>query len=161
MDKETKIKLLNKQIEVYKSIVQKFEKAIPVVESFNAKVLNVKLDRALKEIDGSIGYNSGHCTIFAYTNDRSIKTDRGDSVYVDCYKVDVAITLDDTGKRIVATETISNIKEQINTINKRIKCIEDSISSYDNMVREYNNIKESIKDFKNKYDYIIRRDFDL
>lgn len=154
----------NKQKEAFNDFIKALEVIIPTIKKFDGKVVNVKLDRELKEVTPSpinIYLNVNEKKIKLMTSNRHFSYSNSRTEYIDCDTVVLYLGDKDIlseSKRLNSDALINLIKSKITYLQNEILVIDKGIEDYDNMVKEYDNLVSKIKEFNNKYDYSIRHD---
>lgn len=179
MNMETRIAIVNKEIEVYESFINIIPTIAEVIRRFDNKCINKKFETALDEAVNNvkigqerkfrvtIGYGyAGQFEIDVYAYDDSVK-EITDKEYPSCYRVennkytfsipkgDFEIT-DSGNYRIKADEMIDTLKERGDTIRFRINALYDGLEKADEMISEFKRIKAELEAFDNKYSYHMR-----
>lgn len=160
MDREDFVKLQNKQIEEYRRLIGALEKSKNVINQFDGKMCNKRVNEALggfdKENNMLLSIIDNY-TIRAYTYSRGIHIGSCYS-YIDYDELKVEIKLDTTNARprIKAKETIEAINDKIENTFKRIELIKKDFEEYDNMMSEGQELIRKINEWKNKYGYTSR-----
>lgn len=179
MNQETRVAIINKEIEVYESYINLIPIISEVIKLFDNKCINKKFDNALNEAvnNGKTGQErkfyantkygySGQFEITFHAYDDSVK-EITDKEYPSYYKVEnntytFVIPKDnfeitDSGNyRIKANEMIETLKEHIPNICIRIESLQKGLAEADEMISEFKRIKAELEAFKTKYDYHIR-----
>lgn len=179
MNQETRVAIINKEIEVYESYINLIPTISEVIKQFDNKCINKKFDNALNEAvnNGKTGQErkfyantkygySGQFEITFHAYDDSVK-EITDKEYPCYYKVEnntytFVIPKDnfeitDSGNyRIKANEMIETLKEHIPNICIRIESLQKGLAEADEMISEFKRIKAELEAFKTKYDYHIR-----
>ena len=179
MNQETRVAIINKEIEVYESYINLIPTISEVIKQFDNKCINKKFDNALDVaingedakgnrkfyISTSYGY-SGQFEITVHSYNNSVK-EITDKEYPSYYKVEnntytFVIPKDnfeitDSGNyRIKANEMIETLKEHIPNICIRIESLQKGLTEADEMISEFKRIKAEFEKFEKKYDYHIR-----
>ena len=179
MNQETKVAIINKEIEVYESYINLIPTISEVIKQFDNKCINKKFDNALDVaingedakgnrkfyISTSYGY-SGQFEITVHSYNNSVK-EITDKEYPSYYKVEnntytFVIPKDnfeitDSGNyRIKANEMIETLKEHIPNICIRIESLQKGLAEADEMISEMKRIKAEFEAFNNKYSYHMR-----
>lgn len=179
MNMETRIAIVNKEIEVYESFINIIPTIAEVIRRFDNKCINKKFDNALNEAvnNGKTGQErkfytntkygySGQFEITFHAYDDSVK-EITDKEYPSYYKVEnntytFVIPKDnfeitDSGNyRIKANEMIETLKEHIPNICIRIESLQKGLAEADEMISEMKRIKAEFEAFNNKYSYHMR-----
>ena len=176
---ETRIAIINKEIEVYENYINLIPTISEVIKQFDNKCINKKFDNALDVaingedakinrkfyISTSYGY-SGQFEITVHSYNNSVK-EITDKEYPSYYKVEnntytFVIPKDnfeitDSGNyRIKANEMIETLKEHIPNICIRIESLQKGLAEADEMISEMKRIKAEFEAFNNKYSYHMR-----
>ena len=166
---------VNAQIRAYKDFSMVAMAIIPVVKSFDGKVLNKRFADALNNATLPAGCDfwfavekSSRFDIKCHTNNRSYKNapDRNGYSstsyieYSDCYiSLDVDDALNDG--RINADAIIDVIKEKSAYYKDMAGSLEYGRDNYDSMVDDLQAIANQLIAFNKKYDYCIRETLGL
>ena len=175
---ETRVSIINKEIEVYNSYISLIPIMEEVVKKFDNKCINKKFQTALDEavnngnakqrkflVTTSYGY-SGQFEITVHSYNDSVK-EITDKEYPSYYKVenntytfvipkgDFEIT-DSGNYRIKADEMIDTIKEHAANISFSIEALKKGLAYANEMISEMKRIKAELEAFKNKYPYHMR-----
>lgn len=179
MNMETKVAIINKEIEVYQSYIDLIPTIAEVVKRFDNKCINKKFQTALDEAvnNGKTGQerkfyvttNYGYAGQFEITfcsyND-SVK-EITDKQYPNYYRVennkytfvipkgDFEIT-ESGNYRIKADKVIETIKEHNANICFSIEALKKGLAYADEMIAEMKSIKAELEAFNNKYPYHMR-----
>lgn len=167
MNRKTIEAKYNKQIEVLKKLNEYLKRAVPVLEKFNGKIINVKIERALKEIfhDAPNLYikvkHSNRClTISNWDKYYNIYSDYGDRVSTNLVSYyENHIILSDT-ERLDINITKDLIEENIKRNNKEIERYKTMLKQHDDVLNAYKEVLKVMTEFKNKYDATLRSDTD-
>ena len=179
MNQETRVAIINKEIEVYESYINLIPTISEVIKQFDNKCINKKFDNALNVaingedakgnrkfyISTSYGY-SGQFEITFHAYDDSVK-EITDKEYPRYYKVEnntytFVIPKDnfeitDSGNyRIKANEMIETLKEHIPNICISIESLQKGLAEADEMISEFKRIKAEFEKFEKKYSYHMR-----
>lgn len=179
MNQETRIAIINKEIEVYNSYILLIPIIEEVIRKFDNKCINKKFQTALDEainngktgqerkffVATNYGYN-GQFEITVRSYNDSVK-EITDKEYPSYYKVenniytfvipkgDFEIT-NGGNYRIKADEMIETIKEHIANICFSIDALKKGLAQADEMIAEIKHIKAEFEAFKKKYSYHMR-----
>ena len=178
MNMETRIAIINKEIEVYQSYIGLIPTIVEVIRKFDNKCINKKFQTALDEavnngntkqrkflVTTNYGY-SGQFEITVHSYNDSVK-EITDKEYPSYYKVenntytfvisqgDFEIT-DSGNYRIKADEMIETIKEHGDKIRFKISVLHDGLEKADEMIAEMKRIKAELEAFNNKNPYHMR-----
>ena len=178
MNMETRIAIINKEIEVYQSYIGLIPTIVEVIRKFDNKCINKKFQTALDEainngntkqrkfyVTTNYGY-SGQFEISVRSYNDSVK-EICDKEYPSYYKVenntytfvihkgDFEIT-DSENYRIKANEMIETIKEHIANISFSIESLKKGLAQADEMIAEMKRIKAEFNAFEKKYSYHMR-----
>lgn len=179
MNQETRIAIINKEIEVYNSYISLIPIMEKVIRKFDNKCINKKFETALDEAANNgktgqerkfrvaIGYGyAGQFEISVYAYDDSVK-EITDKEYPNYHRVenneytfvipkgDFEIT-NSGNYRIKAEEVIETLYECKDKIRFRINALHDGLAYADEMIEEMKRIKAEFEAFNNKYPYHIR-----
>lgn len=179
MNQETRVAIINKEIEVYESYINLIPTIEEVIKKFDNKCINKKFDNALNEAvnNGKTGQErkfyantkygySGQFEITFHAYDDSVK-EITDKEYPSYYKVEnntytFVIPKDnfeitDSGNyRIKANEMIETLKEHIPNICISIESLQKGLAEADEMISEFKRIKAEFEKFEKKYSYHMR-----
>lgn len=179
MNMETRIAILQKEIEIYNNFINIIPTIYKVIHKFDGKVINKKfgeaLDNAVKVGDGrerkyhastDYGYNGSFIIKIYFYNDR-VKEVGDDREYPSWYRVsnsdyrfyfpkDNFIITDSGNYRVIADKMRETIIKEIPKLHAEIETIENGIKQTDEMIAEAKRIKAELDAFNNKYDYHIR-----
>ena len=179
MNQETRIAIINKEIEVYNSYILLIPIIEEVIRKFDNKCINKKFQTALDEainngktgqerkffVATNYGYN-GQFEITVRSYNDSVK-EITDKEYPSYYKVENNIytfvipkgdfEITDSGNyRIKVNEMIETIKEHAANINFSIMALKKGLAQANEMITEMKRIKTELEAFKNKYQYHMR-----
>ena len=178
MNMETRIAILNEEIEVYDSYISLIPIMEEVIKKFDNKCINKKFETALDEAVNngkteqrkfyvSIRYGyAGQFEITFRAYDDSVK-EITDKEYSSYYRVenneytfvipkgDFEIT-DSGNYRIKADEMIETIREHDANIIFSIMALKKGLAQADEMIQEMKRIKAEFEAFNNKYDFHMR-----
>lgn len=179
MNQETRVAIINKEIEVYNSYISLIPIMEKVIRKFDNKCVNKRFETALDEAANNgktgqerkfrvaIGYGyAGQFEISVYAYDDTVKeiTDKEypyyhrveNNVYMFMIpKGDFEIT-NSGNYRIKAEEMIETLHECGDKIRFRINTLHDGLDKVDEMIAEMKRIKAEFEAFRTKYDYHIR-----
>ena len=175
---ETRVAIINKEIEVYNSYISLIPIMEEVIKKFDNKCINKKFQTALDEainngntkqrkfyVTTNYGY-SGQFEITVHSYNDSVK-EITDKEYPSYYKVenntytfvipkgDFEIT-DSGNYRINADTMIDTIKEHAANINFSIMALKKGLAQANEMITEMKRIKAELEAFNNKYSYHLR-----
>lgn len=175
---ETRVAIINKEIEVYNSYISLIPIIEEVIKKFDNKCINKKFQTSLDEavnngntkqrkfyVTTNYGY-SGQFEITVRSYNDSVK-EITDKEYPGYYKVennaytfvipkgDFEIT-DSGNYRIHADTMIDTIKEHATNINFSIMALKKGLAQANEMITEMKRIKAELEAFKNKYQYHMR-----
>ena len=151
-------KLLDLEIDARQKILSLYGEVIRTVQSFDGKVLNKRLETALKKIDRNITLNTeyGMCAIRYYTRDFTAK--QSNSEYGTLYLADNYITMchcggnsaTDYDRRILATPIVDSLYRYMEMIENSV----DEIQQKRELVGEYknrlSNIEQQLKELQDE-----------
>lgn len=176
MNMETRVAIINKEIEVYQSYIDLIPTIAEVIRNFDNKCINKKFDNALDVtingenakgkrkfyISTSYGY-AGQFEITLHSYNDSVR-EVTDKEYPSYYKVennnytfvipkgDFEIT-ESGNYRIKADKVIETIKEHNANICFSIEALKKGLANADEMIAEMKRIKAEFEAFNNKYPY--------
>ena len=179
MNKETRIAIINKEIEVYQSYINLIPTIAEVVKRFNNKCINKKFEDALNEavnngktgqerkflVRTNYGY-SGQFEITVHSYNDTVK-EISEKEYPSYHRVEnneytfvipkANFEITDSGNyRIKADEMIEALGEHEINILFSIKALQKGIEQADEMIQEMKRIKAELEAFNNKYPYHLR-----
>ena len=179
MNKETRIAIINKEIEVYQSYINLIPTIAEVVKRFNNKCINKKFEDALNEavnngktgqerkflVRTNYGY-SGQFEITVHSYNDTVK-EISEKEYPSYHRVEnndytfvipkANFEITDSGNyRIKADEMIEVLGEHEINILFSIKSLQKGIEQADEMIQEMKRIKAELEAFNNKYPYHLR-----
>ena len=179
MNKETRIAIINKEIEVYQSYINLIPTIAEVVKRFNNKCINKKFEDALNEavnngktgqerkflVRTNYGY-SGQFEITVHSYNDTVK-EISEKEYPSYYRVENNdytfvipkgnFEITNSGNyRIKADEMIEVLGEHEINILFSIKNLQKGIEQYDEMVAEMKRIKRELEAFNNRTSYHLR-----
>lgn len=168
MNKYTIESKYNKQIEECKRFITVLETALKVLEKFDGRVINVRIERALKEalkdmnlyikVDHSIrelnitDYRNN--TYIVYDDDGSRTRYGQGKITYDSMNIDLSEHDDKVNMEIVR----KNIDAEIQFWNQLIEKYQGLLLQYDDFEKDYKLIEESIRNFNKKYSGTLRCD---
>jgi len=168
--------LVRKELEIKSRALAVFPKVREVIQKFDQKVFNKRLETALKEVDPNIRvhceHNSFDIKYCAWEfEDRSITVDHGayyvknDSVYIVAMCVqsgyDDKQNAFDDDRRIMAKNMLANMDRIAGQINESIVSIDYDLHHIDDYRKRYNELMAAIKDHNDFISYTVRQYFDL
>lgn len=179
MNQETRIAIINKEIEVYNSYISLIPIMEKVIRKFDNKCINKKFETALDEAANNgktgqerkfrvaIGYGyAGQFEISVYAYDDTVK-EITDKEYPYHHRVennkytfvipkgDFEIT-NSGNYRIKAEEVIETLYECKDKIRFRINALHDGLDKAEEMIAEMKRIKAELEAFEHMYDYHMR-----
>lgn len=179
MNQETRVAIINKEIEVYNSYINLIPTIAEVIEKFNNKCINKKFENALDEAvnNGKTGQErkfyiftrfgyGGQFEITAHAYDDNVK-EVTDKEYPNYYKVEnntytfvipkENFEITDSGNyRVKAIEVIETLKDHVTNICIRIESLQTGLAKAKEMIAEMKRIKAEFEAFNNKYDFHMR-----
>lgn len=179
MNKETRIAIINKEIEVYQNYINLIPTIVEVIKRFDNKCINKRFEDALDEavnngktgqerkfyVTTNYGY-SGQFEISVRSYNDSVK-EICDKEYPSYYKVENNtytfvihkdnFEITDSGNyRIKVDEIVETIKEHSANICFSIKALQKGLEKADEMISEMKRIKAEVRAFEDKYSYHMR-----
>ena len=179
MNQETRVAIINKEIEVYESYINLIPTIAEVVKRFDNKCINKKFQEELDKVvnNGKTGQErkfyvttdygyAGQFEITFRAYDNIVK-EITDKEYPSYHRIenneytfvipkgDFEIT-DSGNYRIKADEMIETLKEHGDTIRFRISALYRGLEKADEMIAEMKRIKAEFEAFNNKYDFHMR-----
>lgn len=179
--KENTIKLVELEISNMEYAIELAEKIKPVIEKFNGKVLNKRLETALKEIDEhiytenrygfKIGYYVENNRIPIIETDylgkehrHNIFTKQSDlplTSYLTTNTKETDRCIVDENNRIKADVIIAGIDNQKEYFEMRIEELKTAMPKVDEYKERIENIKKQMKELNDEIPYLIKSYFDL
>ena len=179
MNQETRVAIINKEIEVYQSYINLIPTVEEVIKKFDNKCINKKFENALDEAvnNGKTGQErkfyvrtgygySGQFEITVHSYNDSVKQVT-DKEYPNYYRVDnnkytfvipkEKFEITDSGNyRIKADEMIDILKVHGDNIHLMAFKLQVELDKANEMIQEMKRIKAELEAFNNKYDYHMR-----
>lgn len=176
-DNENAKRLTEKQIELYERLLSYVPAIKEVVKKFDGKVLNSRLDTALKKV-----YNGASCVKGSITgcwhlclydwDDRSINvthvnpitgTESHSCMYVEYNDICLAVFERDwcVDGRIVADRIIEEINQNAERYEKKVALMKEQLARIDEIIAEYERICDARYRFDRDTNYVIRRYYNL
>ena len=176
MNQETRVAIINKEIEIYNSFISLIPIIEKVIKEFDNKCINKKFtDRLDVEINKEekkafyVSTNYGYdrnfeIRIYAYNDTvREIS----DAEYPSTYRVDnneytfrfpkEVFEITDSGNyKIKTKEMIEFLANSIDNLLNKIETLRTGLNQADEMIEEIKRIKAEISEFEKKYDYHVR-----
>lgn len=179
MNQETRIAIINKEIEVYQSYINLIPTISEIIKRFNNKCINKKFKTALDEAvnNGKTGQERKFLatTNYGYNGRFEIKVhaynDRvkeiTDKEYPDHYRVENNIYIFEFPKenfeitgsnnyRIKADVMIESLSKCRDILLDRIETLKVGLAQSDEMIQEMKRINAEVRAFEDKYNYHIR-----
>lgn len=178
MKQETRVAIINKEIEVYNSYISLIPIIEEVIKKFDNKCINKRFDDALDEaVSGgekekrkffastSYGYN-GRFEIIVRAYDIHIREEKegylpnyyqvsNNSYTYSFQKEDFDIT-SSGNYRIQAGKMIESLLKSKEYLVSQIEILQTGLEQADEMIEEMRRIKSEFEAFTNKYDYHMR-----
>ena len=174
MNQETRVAIINKEIEVYESYINLIPTISEVIKQFDNKCINKKFDNALdvavngenpKEnrkfwISTNYGYK-GQFEITVHSYNDSVQEEsntykvRNDTYTFVIPKTDFEIT-DSGNYRINADKIIQTLQEHKANIILSIESLQKELDEVDMMISEFKLLKAQFEEFEKKYSYSMR-----
>lgn len=178
MNIETRIAIINKEIEVYESYINLIPTIAKVIHEFDGKCINKRftdaLDKAVNNgdiknrkfyVSNKYGYN-GQFEIIVHSYNDSVK-EISEKEYPNHYRVEnntytFMISKDnfeitDSGNyRIKADAIIESLYKSEDILLGRIETLKAGLINADKMISEFKRIKAEFEKFEKKYDYHMR-----
>lgn len=174
MNERTRVAFIEKEIEVYQRYIDIIPTITKVLEDFDGKCVNKKLDTALAEalnngkekkgyaVRTSYGYNGDFLISIHIIDDRGVRELDSDSEYPNWYYVTndkytyrfpkEIFTITDSGNyRICAKEMALNCELDKSEIQDTIKTYKSNLKKIDAMIKDMRKIKSKMEKFKGKY----------
>lgn len=174
--KQARINLIKKEIEVNKMYIEELEKIKPIINKFDGKMFNAKVEKALQEIisndlDIYARKKDYSCFIKIYTKE-DFNNSKGaiaysniqwDNTIKDCYlkiknkgfafNVYSGLVKNSNGKKVINSEKIIElINNKINSLNEQINIYNDQLMLVDEMLKEFKELEKRFEEFNEKYD---------
>lgn len=178
MNQETRIAIINKEIEVYNSYISLIPIMEEVIRKFDNKCINKRftdaLDKAVNNgdiknrkfyVSNKYGYN-GQFEIIVHSYNDSVK-EISDKEYPNHYRVENNtyvfmipkdnFEITDSGNyRIKADAIIESLYKSEDILLGRIETLKAGLINADKMISEFKRIKAEFEKFEKKYDYHMR-----
>ena len=179
INQETRVAIINKEIEVYESYINLIPTIEEVIKKFDNKCINKKFDNALNEAvnngktgqerkfyaNTKYGYN-GQFEITVHSYNDSVK-EISDKEYPNHYRVENNtyvfmipkdnFEITDSGNyRIKADAIIESLYKSEDILLGRIETLKAGLINADKMISEFKRIKAEFEKFEKKYDYHMR-----
>lgn len=158
---ESELLYYQKQSECYQILINSFNEIIETVKKFDGKVLNIRFEKALKELfinsDVNIYESKNQIKIIYHTGYKD-PADKDGWCYLEYDGIWANIILNQEN-RIQAIETILDIQDTIKRLTESKKELDYTIENYDNLKKEYEDICNKIREFDKKYNYIVRQNY--
>lgn len=179
MNQETRVAIINKEIEIYQSYINLIPTIEEVIKKFDNKCINKKFENALDEAvnNGKTGQErkfyvrtgygySGQFEITVRAYNDSVK-EITDKEYPNYYRVDnneytfvipkANFEITDSGNyRIKADAIIESLYKCEDMLLGRIGTLKVGLIKANEMIQEMKRIKAELEAFNNKYDYHMR-----
>lgn len=162
-------KLLDLEVEARQKILSLYGEVIRTIQSFDGKVLNKRLDTALKKIDKNISLHTeyGIFSIKYYT--RCFNAQSSSVAYMTLYMADDYITMcycgcdsvTDLDRRILSTPIIDSLYKHMETIEKSVDDIQEKkvcITEYKNRL---SNIEHQLRELQDEIPFAIKHYYGL
>lgn len=167
------IAFTRKQNEQYIKAAAFIEPLIEVVEKFDGKVVNVKLERAVKEISPDIRFyrTSGMAGFEMWVRDYYTKEDgRSESLDFSTVNImhfnmsngetpDFAFYQNNGECRLNGPAVIERLKQMDQSIRNKVAAIELELDNIEAKIAEYKGLKEQIRKFNRETSYTISENF--
>ena len=145
---------------------------VEVLNKFNGKQLNKRLDTALKQIDKSLYFRSEHNSFVIdwYVDDRSVKAREGEHTnYIDYHSITLCHcsiqASDGTGAAqdgtLNAEVAIEWLNKFVSSMQKTITETEEQFKNVEQYKQRRRELKQAIEDFNNNIPHMLDRYFDL
>ena len=172
MNKEMAMKLVLKEIEAKRNFVNVAEKLCEIVQKFDGKVFNKRLETAMREvypIKIEQEYFWKSISITGWIPDRMVQSDSVDkwgyheTAYIKDDRIYVGIIRDafDDNKRIVAENIIKKIRDTADYYREFADKMEEQLNRIDEIIAERNRIYAEKQRFMNETSGTLREYFDL
>lgn len=178
MNMETRIAIINKEIEVYESYINLIPTIAKVIHEFDGKCINKRFTDALDKsvnngdtknrkfyVSTKCGYN-GQFEIIVHSYNDSVK-EISDKEYPNHYRVENNtyvfmipkdnFEITDSGNyRIKADAIIESLYKSEDILLGRIETLKAGLIKANEMISEFKRIKAEFEKFEKKYDYHMR-----
>ena len=171
--KDIRMQLARKQQNAYIHAMEIIDKIIPVIERFDGKQANKRLETALQQIDRNLycrkSIYSDLWEIKLYIEDRSVtdtETKYGNTYYIKDSEIWIASEfsidrfVDENGKWKSQT-IVQRLRETQDVLKDKDNTIQEQLDDIDSLIDRYTEIKREIEEFNRMIDYSIREYFNL
>ena len=166
------IKLAKKDIEARRDFVSKAEALCDVVQKFNGKVFNKRLETAMREVypvKVEHGFSWKSLSITGYVEDRMVRNDQADkwgyhrTEYIKEDRIYFGTTYDafDDDKRIIAEAIIKQIRSTADYYRESADKMEEQLGRIDEIIAECKRINAEKSRFMHETNCTICEYFDL
>lgn len=163
IDKSQIIRKYEVQIKAYRELIPCISEAIPVIQRFDGKVFNVKLEKALEELTNAYyyvrrnNYGNSNVSIEVQLKQRHY-TMSGNGCNIANYDFTSNNTMNITliNNRIDAKSTIENLEKSIKTLTTRIEHLDHNYACLNDNIELYIKTCEQIKDYNATLDEVTR-----
>ena len=161
-NQESIVKHNREQARVYTELIEGFKTIIPALEKFDGKVINVRLEKAIKElldkehfaVSIKNGYNNNkHLKL--WNHKRSYSAGEYSCNYVDYCSAYIEI---DMG-RLNSKNAITELEKECKSLEKQANELLTACNNIADIEKEYKQICDMIRDFNNKVPYQIRESY--
>lgn len=143
------------QAKIYQTLLDTAKKTIDVIKNFDGKLVNIKLEKALKEIvadtEVHIRINSLQIELNYIKGFPSFKQNQW--YYPEDGWLRIKLRTDNT-RRLQATETIDEVLKTIKNHTESLNKLLRTIDNLEILKAEYKEICDRITEFNHKYHYI-------
>jgi len=171
-------KLVELEIKTYEDMISMREQLIEVIKEFDGKVINVKFERALKELNSSLRYFKSNDSfeiqlhLLGDHKNTSIKTDNGGTLYlseatkylVHYYNFDYRLKEKENWQkdgRFNSSVIIDNLNQRLNEYESTVVKLKEQLMKVDVLIKNKMDIEEKIKEHNNSMCSEILEYFDL
>ena len=163
MNKQEMILHYTKQSECYNQLKESLPKMIEVLKKFDGKVINIRLEKALQELFSKHEFivtiknkYDNKKEIELYNQNRGYKSLSGEHWnYLDYNRATFKIDYE----RLNAVNAIESLNKEVTSLKNQSEKLLNDINNINIIEDEYNRICNLIKDFNNKYDFQIRKNY--
>ena len=166
MKTETAKKLIELEIKNLHYAIETANKIMPVIEKFNGKQPNKRLDTALKQIDRNLSFKTRYNSfvISLYLENRHVQDGPGKAAYIqDSFKNIIHASIKSgygegiCQKDVINAELLKNeIMALVEHNRKLVEKMRAEINHLETIIAEYEAIKKSQSDFQNSVSYFTR-----
>lgn len=158
-------RLTKLHISLYRQVKDMLPQIEKVLNAFDGKVVNKRLDRALESVDQrlSCNYRIESFGITWFPENRSVINDPGQEysscLYVDCSAIclinDWHGTCIDENRRLCATQAIQHLRYVCNELQAQADKAEEQLTQLETLWQRSREIRQEIEDFNHSVNSII------